>query len=132
MRYQLPTAATVHIDPQVPRMLHRVGIASYPHNFAIRSSHDGSISEDADVVLFNLKQVEGKLPLRHLCKECRLRTRGAVRFYVRAMLVDNLIEGVDVRGDQGINTTLLNCRHSVCCRLRHDAPLFAVISRSLA
>jgi len=31
MRYRLPTAVTVHIDPQVPRMLHRAGIASYPH-----------------------------------------------------------------------------------------------------
>jgi hypothetical protein len=57
MRYQLPTAVTVHIDPQVPRMLHRAGIASYPHGITIRPSHDGSVSEDADMILFDLKSL---------------------------------------------------------------------------
>jgi len=28
---------------------------TYPFNIAIRASHDGSISEDADMVLFDLK-----------------------------------------------------------------------------
>src|SRR5215471_18176912 len=99
MRYQLPTAATVHIDTQVSCVLHRVGIASYPNNITIRPSHDGSVSDDADVVLFDLKQVERKLPLRHIRQECCLRARDPVRFYVRAVLVDYLIEGVDVRCD---------------------------------
>jgi hypothetical protein len=131
MRYQLPTAATVHIDPQVPCVLYRVGIASYPHNITIRPSYDGSVSEDADVVLFDLKQVERKFPLRHILKECRFRSRGTVRFYMGAVLIDYLIQYVDIGDDEGINATLLNCRHSVFCRLRHDFPLFAAIRRFL-
>src|SRR5919198_1559715 len=100
MRYQLPTATTVHIDPQVPCVLHRVGITSYPHNITIRPSYDGGVSEDADVALFNLKQVERKLPLRHIRKECRLRARGAIRFDMGAVLIDNGIQHGDIGGEQ--------------------------------
>src|SRR4030095_11086986 len=132
MRYQLPAAATVHIDPQVPGVLDTGGIASYQHHITIRPSHDGSVSEDADMVLFDLKQIERKFPLRHIRQECRLRMRGAIGFYVCAMLVDHLIEGVDVRCDQGINAALLNYCHSVFCRLRHDSPLFAARASFLA
>ena len=110
MRYQLPTATTVHIDPQVPRVLHRVGIASYPHNIAIRPSHDGSVSEDADMVLFDLKQVERKLPLCHIRKACRFRARSAVRFYVCAVLIDNGIQHGDIGSEEGINRPSANKR----------------------
>src|SRR5713101_2099601 len=48
------------------------------------------------------------------------------------MLVNNLIEDADVGCEQGINATLLHCRHSVFCRLRHGSPLFAAIARLLA
>src|SRR5215475_15848673 len=132
MCHKLPTAATVHIDPQVPRVLHKVGIPSYSYNIAIGPLDDSRLSEDADVVLFDLKQVERKLSLRHILKECRLRTRGAVRFYMRALLIDDLIQRGDVGGEQGINATLLNCCHSVFCGLRHGAPLCAAIDRLLA
>src|SRR5262245_45908874 len=108
MRHQLPTSATVHIDPQVPRVLHRLRIAPYPRNFSIGPSHGSSASGYADIVLFTLEQLERRFALRHIRKECRLRARSAVRFYVCAMLVDNLIEHVDIRGDQGIKATLLN------------------------
>ena len=50
---------------------------------------------------------------------------------MRAILVDNRIEGVDVRCDQGINTALFHCRHSVFCGLRHGFPLFTAIGRVL-
>ena len=103
MRHQLPTAATVHIDPQVVRVLHRVGNPSDPHNIAIGPSHDSRISKDADVVLFDLKQIKRKRPLHYIREECRLRARGTVRFYMSALLIDNLIQGVDVGCDQGIN-----------------------------
>src|SRR6266487_5100843 len=105
MRHQLPTAATVHIDPQVVRVLGRVGSPSDPHNIAIGPSHDSRISKDAAVVLFDLKQVERKYPLRYIREECRLRARSAVRFYMRALLIDNLIQRVDVGCEQGINAT---------------------------
>src|SRR5262245_13104830 len=88
-------------------------IHSYTHNIAIGPNDDSHLSEDADMVLFDLKQVERKLSLRHLLKECRLRARGAVRFYMRALLIDDLIQRGDVCGEQGINTTLLNCCHGV-------------------
>src|SRR5215471_8905240 len=107
MRYQLPTSATIYIDPQVSCVLHRVGIASYPHNITIRPSHDGSVFEDANVILFDLKQVERKLPLRHIRQECRLRARSAVRFDMGAVLIDYLIQHVDIGGDEGINAPLL-------------------------
>jgi hypothetical protein len=54
VRHQLPTAATVHIDPQVVRVLHRVGSLSDPHNIAIGPRHDSRLSKDVDMVLFDL------------------------------------------------------------------------------
>src|SRR5262245_31511325 len=132
MRHQLPTATTVHIHPQMPCVLHGVGIPPHPHDIAIGPCHDGSISEDTDVVLFDLKQVERELPLCHILEERCLRARGAIRFYMCAMLVDDLIQRVDVGCDEGINTTLLNCRNSVFCGLRHGSPLCAVVTHFLA
>jgi hypothetical protein len=132
MRHQLPTSTTVHIDPQVPRVLHGVWIPPDPHDIMVGSSHDGGISEDADLVLFDLKQVELELPFCHILEECRLRARSTVRFYMCAVLVDNLLQRVDVGGDQGINATLLDCRYGVCCGLRHGPPLVAVLGRFLA
>src|SRR5262249_9165032 len=105
---------------------------SYSHNIAIGPSYDSRLSEDAYVVLFDLKQIERKLALRYLLEEGRLRARGAVRFYMGALLIDNLIHRVDVGGEQGINATLLHCCHGVFCRLRHGAPLCAAIDRLLA
>src|SRR5262247_731814 len=131
MCHQLPTAVTVPIAPQVLRVLHRVRIPSYAYNIAIGPSYDSRLSEDADVVLFDLKQVERKLSLRHILQECRLRARGAVRFYMRALRIDNLIQRVDVGCEQGINATLLNCCHGVFCGLRHGTPLCTAIDRLL-
>src|SRR5262249_1047286 len=70
--------------------------------------------------------------LRHILQECRLRARGAVRFYMRALRIDNLVQRGDVGGEQGIKATLLNRCHGVCCGLRHGAPLGAAIDRLLA
>ena len=123
MRHELPTSTTIHIDPQVPRVLHRVALPPYPHDIAIGPSYDSGVSEDADVVLFNLKKVERELPLRHILEELRLCAPDAIRFDVCAMLIHYLIQHLDIGGDQGINATPLNCRNSVFGGLRPSSLL---------
>ena len=72
-------------------MLHGVWLPSHPNDITIDPRHDGSVSKDADVVLFDLKQVEREGPLRHIREECGLRPSGAIRFYMGAMVVDDLM-----------------------------------------
>src|SRR5688500_12243064 len=87
----------------------------HPNDIAIGPRHNGGLSEGADVVLVDLKKVEGDLPRRHMLEEYGLRASGAVRCYVYARLVNHLIQHVDVECDQRTNTTLFNCGNGVFC-----------------
>src|SRR5882724_2087249 len=80
-----------------------------PNISAIGPRHNGGLSEGADVVLVDLKKVEGALPRRHMLEEYGLCASGAVRCHVYARLVNNLIPHVAIECDQHINTTRFNC-----------------------
>jgi hypothetical protein len=66
MRHEFPTVATVHIHPQMPGMLDRLCLPAHSHNITIGPSHNSHISEETDMILFNLKQVKRELPLGHV------------------------------------------------------------------
>ena len=70
----------------------------------------------------NLVQVERKFPPRHIVKKRRLGARDAVRFHMRAGVVDDLVQRGKVAGEQRVDTPLLDRRAGVFCRLGHGVP----------
>jgi hypothetical protein len=78
MRHQLPSPATVHVDPQVSGVLHGVWPSSRPNDVTIGPGHHSTVSEDPDLVLFYLEQVEGELSLCDTFQELGLRAESTV------------------------------------------------------